>query len=259
VQVTDATGLSTVASATVHVDNVAPAAGPITAPLDPTLVNTPVNASASFTDPGTLDTHAATWDWGDGSTSAGSVSETNGSGSVTGTHTYTLPGVYELILTVTDKDGASSQSTFQYVVVYDPNGGSVTGSGWISSPAGAYIPDPSLTGKASFAFTVRYQKGAAVPKGDTAFQIQTAGLSFVATSFKWLVVTGAKFQFEGEGTLNGTGGYGFTITAVDGSPDLLRVKIEDSNGVVVYDNQPGAPDTAAPTTAIGGGNIAIHK
>jgi hypothetical protein len=84
-------------------------------------------------------------------------------------------------------------------------------------------------------------------------------LSFVGKSLKWLVVTGAKFQFEGEGTLNGTGGYVFTITAVDGSPDLLRVKIEDSNGVVVYDNQPGAPDTAAPTTPIGGGNIAIHK
>jgi len=31
-----------------------------------------------------------------------------------------------------------------------PSAGFVTGSGWINSPAGAYVSDPSLTGRATF-------------------------------------------------------------------------------------------------------------
>ena len=40
-------------------------------------------------------------------------------------------------------------ATYQYLVVYDPEGGFVTGGGWIYSPEGAYTLDPSLSGKAS--------------------------------------------------------------------------------------------------------------
>ena len=76
------------------VDNVAPVVGPITAPMDPLAVNTTVTASATFTDPGLLDTHTALWDWGDGNISPSIVEETGGSGTVTGTHTYTMTGVY---------------------------------------------------------------------------------------------------------------------------------------------------------------------
>lgn len=32
-----------------------------------------------------------------------------------------------------------------YIVVYDPQGGFVTGGGWIDSPVGAYSSDPTLT------------------------------------------------------------------------------------------------------------------
>ncbi len=39
--------------------------------------NKGLNASATFTDPGTLDTHTAVWDWGDGSLPR-TVTETNG-------------------------------------------------------------------------------------------------------------------------------------------------------------------------------------
>ena len=41
--------------------------------------------------------------------------------------------------------------------------------------------------------------------------------------------------------------------------DHFRLKIWDrATGVVVYDNQLGAPDDADPSTAIGGGSIVIH-
>src|SRR5262249_31771440 len=142
------------------VTNVAPTVGPITAPIDPFQVGTSISASASFTDPGTADTHTAVWDWGDGTTSSGTVTESNGSGSVTRTHTYLTPGVYTITLTVTDDDGSTSAPvSYQYAVAYDPTAGFVTGGGWFTSPAGAYVADPALTGKANFGFESRYQPG----------------------------------------------------------------------------------------------------
>lgn len=77
------------------------------------------------------------------------------------------------------------------IVIYDPSAGFVTGGGWINSPAGAYIPDQSLAGKASFGFVAKYQKGLTVPTGNTEFQFHTAGLNFKSTSYGWLVVQGS--------------------------------------------------------------------
>lgn len=248
------------------VDNVAPSAGQIGAPISPVLLGTTMSVSTVFSDVGILDTHTAVYDWGDGSTSAASISETGGSGTASGSHVYTSAGVYTLKLTVTDKDGGSAYSTYEYVVVYDPSAGFVTGGGWINSPAGAYAADPTLTGKASFGFVSRYQKGAPVPTGQTQFQFSVAGLSFHSTSYDWLVIAGSKAQYKGTGTINGTGGYGFMLTATDGQltggggMDKFRIKIWDkATGAVVYDNMMGSTDTDSPTTMLGGGSIVIHK
>lgn len=264
-RVCNSAGLRATASTTVTIDNVAPTVGAITAPIDPVQVKTAINTSASFTDPGLLDTHSAVWDWGDGSTSAGTVNETNGSGSVAGSHTYTTPGVYTITLTVVDRDGGQGSAVFEFVVVYDPNGGFVTGGGWINSPPGAYPANPKLTGKAIFGFVSQYQKGATVPAGNTEFQFHAAGLNFHSTSYQWLVVAGAKAQYKGYGTINGGGKYGFLLTALDGQlrggggKDKLRIKIWDTtNGQIVYDNQKGAGDNVDPTTPIAGGSIVIH-
>ena len=59
-----------------------------------------------FSDAGKLDTHTANWNWGDATTSAGTVTETNGAGTVAGTHTYKSPATRTVTLTVTDDDGA---------------------------------------------------------------------------------------------------------------------------------------------------------
>jgi len=229
-------------------------------------VNTAINASAGFTDPGILDTHTAVWNWGDGASSPGVVTEVHGSGNVTGSHTYTAPGVYTINLLVTDKDGGNGTAQYEYVVVYNPNGGFVTGGGWINSPPGAYKANPKLTGRAHFGFVAMYKKGAkgaTVPTGNTEFQFQVGNLNFHATSYQWLVVAGAKAQYKGTGSINGKGNYGFMLTAIDGQVtggggvDKFRIKITLGSNVI-YDNQMGAPDSANPTTAIAGGSIVIH-
>jgi hypothetical protein len=177
------------------------------------------------------------------------------------------PGVYTLTLAVDDGNGGIGVSNPEIFVVYDPSEGFVTGGGWINSPAGAYTADPSLTGKATFGFVSKYQKGASVPTGQTEFQFKVANLNFHSTSYQWLVVAGARAKYKGEGKINGTGNYGFMLTAIDGQVnggggvDKFRIKIWDTNNgdAIVYDNQIGASDDAAPSTTLGGGQIVIHK
>jgi PKD repeat protein len=244
--------------------NVAPTVSAITGAAAPVSVGRAVTVSATFTDPNPLDTHTARWDWGDGTTSAGAVTENGGSGTLTGAHTYAAAGIYTIGLTVTDQRGGAGQTSVR-LIVYDPAAGFITGSGSIASPPGAYTADFSLTGKAIFSFASRYQKGATRPTGQTQFRLASARLSFQSTSYEWLVVSGARAQYQGSGTVGGKGGYEFIVTAIDGQitggggVDKLRIKIwNKSTGAVVYDNQPGAPDTANPTTAIAGGSISIQ-
>jgi hypothetical protein len=68
--VDDGVNPAVTSDAAVTVDNVAPTLGAISVDQVLVPVNTVINASADFTDPGTLDTHTAVWDWGDGTRSA---------------------------------------------------------------------------------------------------------------------------------------------------------------------------------------------
>jgi hypothetical protein len=110
----------------------------------------------------------------------------------------------------------------------------------------------------------KYKKGANVPTGQTEFQFKVADLYFCSTSYDWLVVAGDKAQFKGSGTINGTGDYGFMLTAIDGetkdNPDKFRIKIWDkSGGTIIYDNKIDSDDYSNDGTELGGGNIIIHK
>ena len=179
---------------------------------------------------------------------------------------FASAGVHEVCVRGADVAGNVAVPECTLLAVFDPNGGFVSGGGWFTSPTGAYLADPDLTGKANFGFVSKYLKGATVPTGSTEFQFRTGNLNFHSTAYEWLVVAGARAQYKGSGRINNSGDYGFILTAIDGQVpggggvDRFRIKIWDrGTGSVVYDNHVGASDSADPVTAVQGGSIVIHK
>ncbi len=257
---------SATSSPAVNLDKTAPTVGTPTFSVNPKAVNesTVLSATAGDALSGVAggEYFFGTNDPGVGSGTAMALSGSTLSATI---GTSLLPGVYTANVRSQDRAGNWSTVSTGYLVVYDPNGGFVTGGGWIMSPLGAYAPDPKLEGRANFGFVSKYQKGATVPTGQTEFQFKVGNLNFKSTAYEWLVVSGAKAQYKGTGTINGAGEYGFMLTSTDGQLDgtgidKFRIKIWDkATGKVVYDNQMEAADDAALTTAISGGQIHIKK
>jgi PKD repeat protein len=180
-------------------------------------------------------------------TSAGSVNETNGSGSVSGSHAYAAPGLYTVSITLVDKDGGSATASTQYVIVYDPFAGQVKGNAYIDV-------------KANNDLHVGYLGDVTVPTGNTVWNLADRR-RFQSTSHEWLVVVGNSAWYMGSGMLDGVSGYRILVAAIDNGPgakagDKLRVKIWNADGVV-YDSQPGAPIAASPSRMTGGGTLTI--
>ena len=258
-RVTDNTGLQDVSSTQLSINNV------ITVPIDPVPVDTEISVDATFTG-SLLTTHdIAQWDWGDGTTSAGIVS----GNTVTGTHIYSDAGIYVVTLSLSDGADTIVLEAQEFIVVYDPAGGFVTGGGWIDSPMDAFPEDPLLEGKATFGFVSKYKKGAQSPTGTTQFEFDLAEFEFHSSAYDWLVINKAKAIYTGTGTVNDSGNYGFLLIAIDADVnqndahdvDKFRIKIWDinNNDVVVYDNQPGAEDDSGDVPDISGGSIVIHE
>lgn len=228
-------------------------------PTDPLPLGSSIALNGVFSDPGCLDTHVTSINWGDGQTTSSDLPV--GTYLVSGSHTYMDAGVYQITLNVTDKDGDSDSMTLNYyVVVYDStSGGFVTGGGWIIAPAGSYPADPNLSGRCNFGFVSKYKKGQSYPTGNTEFQFHVADLNFHSHTYEWLVVAGPLAMYKGTGTINGEGNYGFMLTARDGQisggdgVDTFRIKIWDKNNgdLIVFDNN--------GDTELCGGQITIHK
>ena len=167
---------------------------------------------------------------------------------------------------VTAIAGEGCSESVAYLPVYDPSAGFVTGGGWIMSPAGAYLADPDLTGKANFGFVAKYKKGKSDVEGNTEFHFHAAGMKFKSQFHESgsLVISGGKATYRGEGTINGEGSYKFTLVAFDGDwndgteSDRFRIKIWGDTGIV-YDNAMDTDDNSDDATKLGGGSIVIHE
>jgi hypothetical protein len=238
----------------------------VTAPFDPVAVNTTIGATVAFIPAGNLADHAVQILWGDGSSSMAPVMESNGTGSASASHAYAAAGVYTLEVVVSN-GVATDAAAHEFITVFNPDGEHVNGNGAIDSSPGAFAEDPSLTGQATFGFQSRYKRGAEVPDGDARFRFRVANLVFESSSYEWLVVSGARAQFKGTGTINRGGDYGFFITAIDGDrsggggEDRFRIKIWDrgNEDAVVYDNQMGATDDSDAASGLVRGRITIHS
>jgi len=121
------------------------------------------------------------------------------------------------------------------------------------------------TGRGAWSRGAR-ETGATVPTGQTEFQFKAGALNFKSAAYEWLVVSGSRAPYKGQGTINGAGDYGFLLTAIDGQlngqggTERFRIKIwERGTGIVVYDNALGAAEDADAATALGAGNIVIQK
>ncbi len=252
VKVTDNQGATGTTTATISVNNAPFTIGAITAPTTPTQLGNVITASASITDQGALDTHTASWNWGDGNATTGTVTESNGTGIVSDTHMYTATGVYTITLTVTDDDGVAQTSTFQYLSVYNPTSQGLFSAGSkYTSPAGAYIQNTNLTGDVKFGLSYKYQ--GSMPVGDKQFTMnfKAANLAFNATTVSSLVISNGVGTLTGTGTINGSGTYNFLVTGNE-SANTIRIQITDSSNNVIYDTQLGNPATATPTTPVSG-------
>ena len=144
----------------------------------PVAVNEEVIISVFFSDPDEGDSHEVCIDWGDGTQSC-RTSILDSSRVTTDTHAYAASGIFSIVPTVTDSAGATDTwDGEELITVYDPDGGFVTGGGWIESIPGAYKPNPSVTGKANFGFVSKYEKGKSTPGGETTFIFNAGGLKF---------------------------------------------------------------------------------
>src|SRR5262249_2185982 len=117
-------------------------------------------------DPGALDTHTATIDWGDGTVEAGVLSEAGGTGTVTGSHAYKDDGFYVVAVRVTDDQGAKGSATFTVHVLNAPpsvtaGAGQPTDEGGPVHLTGAHFSDPGLLGT----HTARINWGDGTPDG----------------------------------------------------------------------------------------------
>jgi PKD repeat protein len=204
---------------------------------------------------------------------AGIVSESKGSGTVTGSHIFAKPGIYSITLTVTDSGSLKTVVT-RDVVAYDFSSGFITGAGWFNSPLGAYTNDRTFAGRAHFAIQSRYDRNASVPIGKTIFRLQAANFVFESQSYEWLVINGNRATYQGTGTVNGQGKYQFSVTAYDAGNngrksdrrnngngrDTITIKIwlhNDASGTdtIIYDNQSGGSNNGK---IVGEGSIVIH-
>jgi len=229
-----------------------PVAGALTV-TGPARVNALLSFSAAFTDVDTGDTHTAVWSWGDGSSTAGTVSSKNGTGSVSGQHAYRKSGIYTVRLTITDSSG--KRSTVERKVVICAAQAAISGEGTFAAAAFNTGAGTRRASVGSFAFL---SEGAA--PSNAQVQVNVGSMALRSSGIDAVTVDGKRIRYSGRATVNGSGDYRFALTvtrsAKSGGQDQIHVRIvhsEPGTGaeLVDYDNGDAGRSAAARQATAG--------
>lgn len=259
-------------SATVSVDNVAPRLT-LTAPNPWQLfkARTSMAVTATFTDPGTNDTHTCTVDWDDNAVASAAA---DGRGC-TLRRSFAHAGMYTLGVRVSDDDGGTDNGGVM-IVVYDPDGGWTNLDAATATPAGA-LTGANPTGWSWSHLTARYYTQAGPPTGEAKMWIPDVFRMEPTSRLEWLVVTpDGKVAAKGTsttatGTAVGFVLYGYRGCAATGpdcqaGPSRMRAVVWPSStgaipgATITYDNVRGADydvDRFAPLP-LTSGSVQIH-
>jgi len=204
-------------------------------PTDMATYNTgaKVAVAARVTDPGTNDQLTCTIDWGDSTTSPGTVS----AGRCFAEHAFAAAGLYTLTVTVADDDGAVATAEVPIVVSDDST--RVTGGGFTTQG-----------GRASFGFVVKH---GLTPEGQ--LQVRVGKDRFHGDSVLTFTEAGSTVTWTGLGKWNGADGYTYRVTVTDNGTgkkapaDRISITITDSAAAVVLTRD----------GSLTGGNISVHR
>ncbi len=192
-----------------------------------------VPETATFTDAGTADTHMATIDWGNSSSGPVPVTETNGSGSATGSHIYAAAGDFPVTVKVTDDDSGMGTGSFTVHVTFQPAGLAVE-----AGPNQTIDEGQSATLASSFSFTNADTFTAMVDWGDGTVEPAT--------------IAGTAIQGSHVYPDNGS----FTVT-VSVHADNSGEDANDSLTVTV-NNKPPVVDAGADRTVTAGDTVNLN-
>jgi hypothetical protein len=255
----DNAGLSTIVSVLVKIDKTPPVASNPTATPNPVSVSTSITLASTITD-NLSGVASAAYNIDGGAFSA----MTGNFGGTTANVTATIPafaaaGFHTICVRGTDIAGNLGTSSCTQVVIFDPNGGFVTGGGTVNVPAGTDLANPTASGQVSFSLDVRYlPKSQNVPSGSFEVQFPAGNIDFQSTTLDYLVMTSEpRARVQGSGTINGTVSCKFQFDAWNGS--FVPGKT-DAFGVKIYQCSDGHdPRFNLPTAPLSGGQVQTHK
>ena len=232
-------------------------------------VGVPVVVTAGFTDPDASDTHTCNLDWQTGTTS-GAVTEGAGTGTCAGSFVYQAAGQYKVIAALIDNAGGTGMDSVMINVVVaappppPPPPPSTTaflfGEGRLAPAVAAAA---SREGLPVFVVSARYSREHNRLRSEFAFAAPRAKFRFRANSADLFTVTGGLAELRGTGRVKDQGEASFLVRAVDshrtgaGRTDRIRIKIWNAGGVL-FDSDPGSPETADPATVVERGGIVIR-
>ena len=169
-------------------------------------------------DPGGLDAMTIGWDFGDGTTSSGGLGMS---------HAYTEPGVYDVTVTATDRNGGEGSNTFQVTVSDTPASDS---SGQTSVGRRFW-----LAFDANFSGHSPYKRFFITGEDGTTGVVAIPGLEFVHPfSIGGDEVVTVDVPQETRGALVFTGAGGEYLEDIDGAIAPIAIYIDADHDITVY-------------------------